>query len=550
MFAATLPDPSAGAGIIERQLEEEYDAISVPKGKPIPLLKVDVPKEVLHIPDRAAIDVERVVFEGNTVFSSKILQRKIRRYLGRTLSGEEIRALLFTVQNVYVKAGYILAHVYFPQQQLDSGTLTIHILEGTLGRLFIRGNEYYSNKFITGYFKHLFHKPVKYDEIMRALMLANENLDIQLAGVFKKGHWTGEVDLVLRVLDKMPINSYFTFSNHGSDAASRKRFGGQLVAGNCLKEGSVAKIGALGGSPLDELYFYSVEYSLPLNFKGAMLGVSNLGSRFEASQLPDLRLVGKSVIVNVSFLQKLVRSRKFSNDVFAKFSYKNIRNLSDGNTISTDFLRDLEAGVRFDFSDPLKARNQLQVSVVGGIPEILGGSNVVNTGSSRPNAGAYFIKAVTEFQRLQPLPFYSFLIFSLNGQLSANKLTLPEEIYIGGYGIVRGYQVATGIGDHGYYLTAECRFPVPGLTTQRSWINKKKPWKDVLALLVFVDHGFVRLDSTPSAGEKKVTNATSIGFGARVFGPWKLDFSFDWGFRMTRGSPHSIVYFKVSMHPF
>jgi hemolysin activation/secretion protein len=146
-------------------------------------------------------------------------------------------------------------------------------------------------------------------------------------------------------------------------------------------------------------------------------------------------------------------------------------------------------------------------------------------------------------------------------QYSFDKLPLPEQIYIGGVDTVRGYQLASGIGDHGFYANLELRVPPPFLRT------RKIPWTDTtwgkfLQIVGFIDHGQtfehgqnILREIGLKKNKKRKEHVhhdrailTSAGAGLRLYGPWKFEWSLDVGYPLTgqHRSSDTIAYFRVA----
>src|SRR5512146_1624310 len=89
VLAVSNPPPVPPAGVVERQIEQEYEAEKVDPEKQVPLLEIDIPEKKLDI-GKGTIHLKKVVFEGNDVFSSSVLERKAKGYLDRDITMQEI----------------------------------------------------------------------------------------------------------------------------------------------------------------------------------------------------------------------------------------------------------------------------------------------------------------------------------------------------------------------------------------------------------------------------------------------------------------------------
>lgn len=546
-FAEFVGPPSGAAGVVEKEIQKEYSPQDLSPDKDVPVLEVDVPENRFAMPDGAFIQIEHIRVEGNESLSAKEIDAVLIPYLNRKISGKEVKELCTKLQQKYVERGFILTRVYTPIQEIHDNTLTLRVVEGTLGSIEVTGNRHYKTRYILKYFAGLKGNPVNYNDVMRALLLVNENTDLGVGAVFKKGKGFGEVDLSLVVRDKLPVHIYTDYNTWGSNVTTYGRAGTKVSAGNLSTNGDTLSVTGVVGTPPKNLYYINTAYSAPINAKGLYFDISYLYSHFEVHQMTRLQLEGMSRIAGGRVRQALNRSRKLTTDIFISFDYKQLKNEVLGSTGSYDKLRVVSFGGRVDYFDACKGRNLFNASCSIGIPDFLGGSGAVDPHSSRQGAGGRFYILNLDYTRIQALPYSCYLFFSASGQGTFNKLPLPEQIYIGGMGTVRGYPLSVALGDNGYYGTLELRTPIPGVpNTYCSFM--KRSWKEIFQLVGFVDHGGVYTNSEVRS-EQSPAYLTSAGAGIRFYGPWDLNISFDAGFPLTEQYELSdnILYVKVSL---
>jgi hemolysin activation/secretion protein len=552
------------AGVVERQIEQEYEAEKIEAEKAIPLLEIDIPEDQLDVGDEK-VSIEEVSFSGNEVFATKELIKIIAPYLGQLLSMKEIREMCALIQKKYVKSGYFLTRAYTPAQEIQDGHLKISILEGKLGEIMVKGNKHYSDDFIRSYFERFRNRAINYDQFLKELLLLSENMDLDVAAIFMKGHSFGTTDVLLQVKDNRPIHLSLDTNNYGSDNTSQHRTGAKLDWGSLIRYGDTLTVIEVVGSPITSLDFTDAIYYIPVNTRGSGFELSYLLANFKTGNVgEDIKFEGKTHIAAAKFIQAINRTRKLSTDFFTSFEYKQIQNLGSGLQSSFDKLRVLTGGMNIDYRDEWSGRNLFAGYMSWGIPDILQGMAVDDSESSRQGAGGRFVKIGGSGKRFQKLPWDCVLILNGFGQYSFNKLPLPEQIYIGGVDTVRGYKLAEGLGDQGFVCNLEFRVPPPFLRGHRALWSKKR-WGELVHFVGFLDHGqtfSIGVDKIKEVtrnreGQKQVTPVpqvkrpilTSAGVGIRIYGPWRFDFSFDAGYPLTQKfrSSDTIVYFKVGL---
>ncbi len=540
-----IPPPAPSAGVVEREIQQEYEAKPLPLEKDIPTVDVDIPEEKLSLPSGQSVLIQEVKIEGNKAVQEKEIQEWIKDEVGKELSIEEIYALCKTIDAHYAQKGYFLARCYPPPQDIYDDTLVIQVMEGRIGTIRVEGNKHYKSEFIKGYFDRFCQRPLCYDQFLEALLLLNENTDLSAGVLFEKGKEVGTADLIVRVDDKRPIHFYLNENNYGRDLTTNSQLGGRLDWGNCILQGDTFSLAEVVGFPLKALYFTDVIYSVPLNKRGTSMDFAFLFSKFHVEELTSLRLRGQSLIATVKADQALKRTKTLGIDVFGWFDYKQIQNFVLGQRTSYDQLRVVTGGGLFDHYNSSQGRDYLNVRFAFGIPDFLGGLSAVDSQSSRIGGGGRFVQLNADYDRLQKIYKEWFLYFHASGQWSPNKLTLPQQIYIGGSNTVRGYPLAVALGDSGYYVNLETRFPLP-LFMDKRFLWTKKKWREVLQLVAFLVSGGIFFN------EGSNTFISGAGCGLRFIGPWSLSVSFDMGFPLNRSdlSSGAFNYLKITAQPF
>ncbi len=516
----------------------------------MPSVEIDIPEQELDIPEGKKILLKKIALQGNVIFSNKELQPILAPYEGREVSIKDIHELCRKIQNRYIEKGYFLVRVYPPAQEIVDRTLKIEVMEATLGNLEIIGNKHYKTKFIASYFKRYLGKTINYNDLLKTLLLINENTDLTVGTIFQKGKDLGTVDMIVRAEDKDPYHISADFNNYGSDVTSRCRSGVRTDIGNVLQDGDNLSFIGVMGYPINRLKFLDGIYTTPLNSRGTDLELSFLFSDFHVPKMKEAHIHGKTQVAGIKFSQALQRTKQLNTDIYTGFEYKQIRNFANHQTTAFDKLREVSLGCKVDYMDSYKGRNVADISVFCGIPDLLGGLSAVDQECSREGAGGRFVYIDANYQRIQRLPLSSFLLLSFQGQFSFYKLPLSEEFYIGGINTVRGYPLAVALGDTGFCANAELRVPPLFMGSSKVPFTKRF-WKDTIQFVGFVDHGEVFVYGGGIFKQQNRLFLTSAGLGARVFGPYGIDCSADVGFpvggHLKQDTPSAIFYFRINM---
>lgn len=547
-MAAPLLVPSASGGIIDRQLESEYEVKPLDPHKAAPDIDVELPEEELAVPDGEKIEVKRIEIAGNSIISEHLLLKVAARYQGAQMSMRDIQILCREIQQLYVEKGYFLVRVFPPVQVVKEGVLKITVLEVTIGAIQIEGNKHYTAKFIRKFFSKFEGRCIQYNDLVKKILLLNEFSDLNAGVAFQKGQVPGTTDMIVRVIDGRPLHFYADYNNYGSSVTALKRTGARAEFGNTLIDGDGLTLIGVMGFPYKNLQFIDAIYTLPLNANGTSMEFAALHSNFHVNRLEPLHLKGDTLDVTVGISQAMKRTRRMSTTLFANFDYLDVRNYQQHHLSSNDALRILSMGGKFDSLDGLRGRNFGFLELSIGIPSFLEGLKPVDSLCSRKDAGGRFGFMSASYQRLQPMPWHWTLFLNFQGQLAFCRLPISQEFYIGGITTVRGFPNASALGDSGFAVNVEGRIPAPFFRSSKMPWSRKK-WGDVFHLITFVDHGEVYVISGHGVvGQTGRVYMTSVGVGARIFAPWGIDVNLDWGFPLSHQerSSDSIFYMKVS----
>ncbi|HEX4839929.1 MAG TPA: ShlB/FhaC/HecB family hemolysin secretion/activation protein [Rhabdochlamydiaceae bacterium] len=525
--------PSSNAGVLDRTIEKEYDAKPLPPKREIPFIEIDIPHEQLKLGGLHSVYVERIEVVGDPALSSRKLDRVLANYENTELTMSDISELCAKIRAYYVEQGYILARAYPPVQDIRNRTLIIEVLEGKVGKITVSGNKHYTEQFILSYFNKYIEKPLNYDDFLRSLMLINENTDLSVGAVFEKGSKPGRADVILKVKDSRPVHAYFNTNDYGVRFNTSQRTGLRIDYGNCLLEGATLSVAEVVGSPVKSLTFTDLRYNFPISRSGWSGELSYMYTRAKSRRnfedFHRLRIRSTSQIAGGKVAYAIVRNRGISSDIYGTLEYKNVKDFVLEQTTADDRLRVASLGMDFGFGDGWRGNNFIDLVYHQGIPNIMDGSAPIDDDCSRKGAGGTFSIINLDFRRMQEFLKDFFWILNFSGQFSFNKLPVPEQFYIGGMDTVRGYPLAAALGDSGYYANFELRIPPPGKNV-KIFGSKHRRLKDYLQFVAFVDNGLVMLKSDEFPLHKGYTSMTSAGLGVRIYGPWHLDASFDFGF--------------------
>lgn len=414
--------------------------------------------------------------------------------------------------DTYRKAGFIFGTAFLPAQTVgDDHMVEIRVLEGTLGRVIVKGNKHYRASAIAASVKPLVGKVLRKGEVDTALLYARSLPGVSVSSTFQPGEKTGQTDLLMVANEaKRPFTITTGANNYGTELTGRYR----------------AQLGGTWNSPLGIGDSLSANVDYALDPRNNVYG--SLAYRFPVMPVPGLSGV---VGATRSELQ-------LSNGTFAALDVKGPSSSyyggADWTFINTDVLQ-MQASLhyiqersrltsigialsdeRFDVAELTWAMNRtdqrlhgidlLQVSVRKSLADHSREPDLVS-----PNHDSNFLSTRLSYTRLQFLTKSQRLYFKLGGQYTNDALAPLEQFVIGGPDSVRAYPIADGLTDRGYYASLEYHVDAPGFGDKVSPFYAR-PWRELLEVETFIDYarGF---PAGADQADSKVLTYKGVGAG-------------------------------------
>jgi len=489
---------------LERKIEEE-------KVEPAEV----VPEEITEEDVGPKVLIRKITVEGVILLPEKDIEKITSRYEGKELSLKGMQKIADLITDEYRKKGYATSRAYLPPQTIRDGILIIRVVEGTLGKLDIRGNRYFTTPLLEKKIGLKPAQPFDFVELQNSLTRINEHPDRDVKATLVPGKEPGTTDVILEVDDVYPFHIGFEYDNFGSRYIEKDRFSFIIRDNNFLG--------------LDDMLYLEFQRSQSQYYKLAMLRyILPLNNTTEAGlyfihdklklgrEFDILQAEGKSVIGGLFFSKVLVNEQDLDIILNLGYDYKDIKNYLLGMESSEDRLRIVKAGLEIDVSDK-RGRTLITPEFDAGIPRMFGGlASKESTESSRQGAGGKFYISKLNLFRLQPGPFSSSILWKNQLQFTNYKLVASEQFQIGGPYTVRGYPPVEFTGDRGVYTSFEWSFPPYGISK-----NIKVPFTDdffydAFRTVLFYDWGTARLNGDAMAGQPKHRTLKGCGFGFRL----------------------------------
>jgi hemolysin activation/secretion protein len=460
------------------------------------------------------------------------------------VSDEEIEALRQILVQAGREAGYVLAEVDHVTGDFPQEILTYNVRTGGIGDVQVSGNRHYSEKQIVRNLGLEKGTPFNYTTFREDVKTYSVNSDVKVDVTLDPKTRAGqhEVDVAVKVQDKLPIHGSVEFAHEASGAGSDQRVRTTIEHLNVTKaDDQLSAQWTTDPGNIDEINAVSASYRRPIGSKNA---VNVYGGWSEADLndvLPELDIHGTGHFVGIQATRALRKTPRYRIDGAVGVLHQSLENALDLANIIYDEqnVRLTLPGVSLSYADRafdrLGGRNVASLSLLGNAAGALGSSDEEELRRNMPNADGDFLIAKAEFARLQKLfDTRSSLFCRLNGQFTDATLVPALQKAVGGADELRGYLNREFSADSGLSGTVELRTPllqdfIPGLAHTpefRNALPRHWSWHQ-LQLLSFFDFaylsrndGVIGLDSTEAFA--------SAGLGLRLalspYSALKLDY--------------------------
>jgi len=366
----------------------------------------------------------------------------------RGLSVIELEEIAAAVQTHLREAGYFLAVVYLPAQEVRDGEVAIGVLPGVLGDVQVAG----ARDSLGRRFNDMIGRPVTRREINTRLYALNQAQGFSARASFEPGDEVGETRLNLDVLESRALRGQIALDNYGDESTGKQRLvlDGDLI--NPTGRGDVLSAGLIAAIDPDNQFLGYLDYAAPVGSRrqlrarlarndfstGPVSDIDGDGWLLDAvlqTYLHRDQLTGLSWEVGLGRheLNWAAESLNVDQSVNVLSTALNARRVWDESRIAADFR--LYADVGSIDGDTFEGQND----VFWDLGFVLFGWHPFDLGL---------------------LPGRQKVSLELKGQLADSQLPSTRRMMLGGIGAARGFDRDAYLADQGMVLRGDLRTPL------------------------------------------------------------------------------------------
>jgi len=496
-------------------------------------------KALVFVPTPAAVKKNGVSAHGVdlrvTAPNPKAFSTKMASHLGQTVTRGGLSDLVKSVIVYYRDHDRPVVDVAVPPQDITNGVLQIVVLEGRVGKVTTTGNHWFSSSEIRD---GVFLKPgdqVDSAQLQANLDFLNQNPFRSTQVIYRPGERLGETDVTLQTRDRFPARVFAGYEDSGDIETGIDRYFAGFNYGDLFGLGQQLNYQYTTTGDFENLRAHSGSYVIPLPWQHTL---TFFGSYVDTkAALPSLfGLQGRSYQISGRYSVPLptftVSRLTYKESVEVGFDYKYNRNsLEFGNTVAANTLYDVDqfvlgySGAETDPWGRTTVAENLYLS-----PGNWGGNNNdAAFNGAHGFATSDYVYNTIMLERLTKLPWDWSLVLRGTVQSSNANLVPSEQLGLGGYDTVRGYDEREVNTDDGFIFTTELRSPTISLGD----LAGVPAYKDQLQFLGFWDYGDGS-NHNPLPGESNEIPLSGIGVGLRYTINTYVSVRYDYAFQLLR----------------
>ena len=441
------------------------------------------------------------------------LRKSLNEFLGLPLTEETLQKVGREIHEYYIRENRPILLVHLLEYDAEGGGVGFMVREGSLGEVQVKGARWFDEDRIARQVRLEPGGPIDREVLVKDLDWLNQNPFLNIDVLFTPGAEPLSSDLILETTDRFPLRVYGGVENTGTESIGVWRGYLGVQWGDAFGLGQqLAYEFSSAFADFDAQQVHALTWKIPLPWRHNLNWYLSYGDSFftlgpEASfggdswqispryefPLPS-PTVGWTQVMELGFDVK-------SADFGINF---------DGGRIPTNQTDIVQ--LVLEYSTALTDSHGITSGTLGALysPGGLTNNNVDSAFQDvDPRADSEYVYFTGSLRRTQWLPGETSLIFSVTGQYAPDVLLNTEDLGIGGYSTVRGYEERILFGDTGAFGGIEFRSPNYSNLLGGAGENA------VLQGLVFVDGGWVDQNELIERSDQD-QYLLSVGAGLRM----------------------------------
>jgi hemolysin activation/secretion protein len=428
-------------------------------------INVKNPIKTIYLLDK---DVEITDFSKNDIqisikqrcFNFKNLIFKLREFLGKEISEENISCIKKIILDYYVEQGNPFVRVITPEQKIQNGTIKFVCQESILDEIDIIGNKHFKRSIYKKYLSLKKGFPINVEKLRKELFCLNKNYFRNANFIFKKGSKENTTSVDLVTMDRWPYRFYAGIDNTGIRATGSNRYFTGINFGNLFGLDHIASYQYTQSANVHKFHSHTVNYIMPVFYKhfiNFILGFSKISPK---ETIENVKNDGKSGQASVRYEIPLTPIKKYEHEFYLGFDYKysNINLFFRKNPMLANRVNLTQFETRYEgkyIDENFTIPFSLEFFLSPG--KMISHQKKSEFRELRYKGSNQYFYSILHFSPYFKLKYDLTFWINFLSQFSSHNLISSEQFGIGGYNSVRGYPERAYNKDNGILCNFELR---------------------------------------------------------------------------------------------
>ena len=401
-------------------------------------------------------------------------------FLDRVIDEGLVLELHQAIEKFYEEQRHSLAEIVIPEQEITDGILQVHVLESRLASVLIEGGKNSSAERLKNYLGIEQEEVIDTYQLRKNLDFINRNLFRRVDLVYSPGPEKQTTNISLVVEDRRAVRVYTGSDNSGVPTTGRSRWFSGIDCANFLGTDSFFAYQYTASYDLHQFQAHTMQCITFLPWRNILNvygGYSTLHANLAA---PAKKNHGQSAQASGRYVFPLLPQKFLEHEAGFGFDFKRTNNTIEfedilpaiGPPVNLSQFTLRYAGHLTYCDSHIDLETELFLSPGA----ILGDESNELYQKLRPHAQNHWVYGKALLRYFQKLPHSFYLSTLLHGQISSQNLLPSEQIGLGGFNSVRGYDERQLNYDSGCILNVELLSPAFPIFQR---LPGKKSWKEM-----------------------------------------------------------------------
>lgn len=511
-----IPEPPPGVpGAAAAEMDPEEAEVVIPDSESGPVRWILLAGTAEDLRERTAAGPEGVEITGLPLVEDRggvSLRAALSRQLGRPLSDETLQRIGREIHRYYIGENRPILLVHLLYRDEETGGVGFLVKEGVLGEVRAEGARWFDESWLARQVRLSPGGPIDRGVLLKDLDWLNQNPFRHIDVVFMPGQEAQSSDVVLKTTDRFPLRVYGGVENTGSASTGEWRGNIGVQWGNAFGlDHQIAYQFSSAFDDFDAQRVHALTWMIPLPWRHNLNWYLSYGDSFYTLG-QEASYGGESWQISPRYVFPLASGRVgLTQELGLGFDFKhsNYAVRFDGERVPTNETEVVQLVLEYAAG---QTDRYGRTSGTLGLIYSPGGLSSRNDDEAfqavDPRTESEYMYMTGSLRRTQWLGRGWSLMASGTGQHAPDVLLSTENLGIGGYSTVRGYEERILFGDTGAFGGVELRSAFVHLPGSEG----RGPG---LQALGFVDAGWVR-QREPMEGTDEDQHLISAGFGLRI----------------------------------